>query len=131
MERTARRVLELEHAPACEVSLFLTDDQGIQALNLMYRDLDQPTDVLSFPLDQDGMPTLPDVPTLLGDIVLSVERARDQADEYGHSFERELAFLVVHGVLHLLGYDHEEEDERRAMRSREETILFDLGLRRA
>ena len=108
----------------CEVSVTLTDNEGIRALNRSYRDLDRPTDVLSFPLCEESGDVLQ-----LGDIVLSLERAAEQAEEFGHSFERECAFLVVHSTLHLLGYDHEtgEEDELD-MRKRQTAIVEAMGL---
>lgn len=133
IERAAGTVLRQEKAPACEVSIFLTDDEGIRELNHRYRQQDAPTDVLSFPMD-DAAPLDEAVeqggPVLLGDIVISLERARVQAAEYGHSPERELAFLVVHGVLHLLGFDHETDAQRRVMRAKEEAALTALGLSR-
>jgi len=82
----------------CEVSITLTDNEGIMVMNYKYRDIGKPTDVLSFPMNDEKV---------LGDIVISIEKALQQANEYGHSFEREIAFLCVHGMLHLLGYDHE------------------------
>lgn len=130
--RAVRTALEAEAAPPCEVSLYLTDDAEIRELNAQYRGKDSPTDVLSFPqTDDDAIDALGEgMPRLLGDIVISVERARAQAEEYGHGYDREIAFLAVHGTLHLLGYDHEEEAERREMRQREEAILAALELRR-
>ena len=100
-----------------EVSVTFTDNEGIRAINREYREKDAPTDVLSFPLfDYDGTeePPADEFENMLGDVVLSLERAATQAEEYGHSFEREVAFLCVHSMLHLLGYDHETspEDER-------------------
>jgi len=115
-----------------EVSLMLVDDQRIHALNLEYRGVDRPTDVLSFAL-QEEMDEEPDFEfedEMLGDIVISVERAREQAEEYGHSFEREIVYLAVHGTLHLLGYDHEEEDDKLKMRNKEEEVMTKLGLER-
>lgn len=105
-----------------EVSVTLSDDEKIRSLNRDYRGKDAPTDVLSFPMEETGM---------LGDIVLSLERAMHQAELYGHSFERETAFLTVHSMLHLLGYDHESSDEdRRKMFSRQEDILSAMKLKR-
>lgn len=129
MEKAARAVLESEKTPPAELSLHLTDDDGIQTLNRTYRNVDEPTDVLSFGLGSEDE-CLPEGTLLLGDVIISLERAREQAETYGHPFEREIAFLVVHGVLHLLGYDHEEDAEREIMRAREEAILAKLGLRR-
>lgn len=115
-----------------EVSVTFTDNEGIRALNQRFRGIDRPTDVLSFPLfDYEGSeePPVDELMGMLGDIVLSLEMAALQAEEYGHSFEREVAFLCVHSMLHLLGYDHEtgEEDERE-MRRRQSEIMDRLGL---
>ena len=116
----------------CEVSITYTDNQQIHELNLRYRNVDRPTDVLSFPLmDFSGESDEPvaDEPVVsLGDIVISLEKAQEQADEYGHSFDREVAFLTVHSMLHLLGYDHMEEDEERDMRARQRAVMELLGL---
>jgi len=119
--------------PNAEVSLVLADDAYIQDLNCRYRGKDMPTDVLSFALNEGEEPEIIGGPTeiLLGDIVISLEMAQRQAPEYGHSLEREQAFLIIHGLLHLLGYDHEEELERQTMRQEEERILHLLGLDRS
>ena len=110
-----------------EVSLTFTDNEGIHALNKTYRNIDRPTDVLSFP--QIDYESGEKAEGALGDIVLSLERAREQAEEFGHSFERECAFLCVHSTLHLLGYDHELSDEDDAdMRARQSAIMEILGL---
>lgn len=129
-------VATLEHEQyenPCEVSVTFTDDEGIRELNRQYRDIDRPTDVLSFPLtDYSGESEEPvaDEPEVsLGDVVLSLERAAEQAETYGHSFEREVAFLCVHSVLHLLGYDHETGEEDEAdMRRRQTAIMQEMGL---
>jgi len=115
-----------------EVGVVLVDNETITALNREYRDTDTVTDVLSFALleDEEFIDTNEDGEALMGDIVVSVPKAVDQAEEYGHSVERELAYLVLHGALHLLGYDHREAGDTRIMRSREEEILTDLGLTR-
>jgi probable rRNA maturation factor len=116
----------------CELSVTLTDNEGIHALNREYRGIDRPTDVLSFPqFDFYGGEALPegDETVSLGDIVLSLERAEEQAREFGHSFSREAAFLTVHSVLHLLGYDHELGDAEDAdMRSRQRNVMKAIGL---
>ena len=117
----------------CEVSVTFIDNEGIHELNKKYRNVDRPTDVLSFPLfDFEGdteEPPIDEVMSNLGDIVISLEKAKEQAEEYGHSFEREVAFLCVHSMLHLLGYDHEtsEEDEIE-MRSKQTEIMKIMGL---
>ena len=123
----------------CEIDVLLTNDAGIHQINREMRQVDRPTDVLSFPefeLTPGELPTTEDadpgtglVP--LGDMVLSTERVAAQAKEYGHSNRRELAYLVVHSVLHLLGYDHLDEGAQKAqMREREEAIMAELGLDR-
>lgn len=125
----------LEYESFCndaEVSVTFTDNNGIQTLNRDFRGIDRPTDVLSFPLtdyESDEFPI--DEPELsLGDIVISLERASEQAEEFGHSFEREVAFLTVHSMLHLLGYDHVNSDEEDAeMRRRQREILENMGLK--
>lgn len=119
-------------APGNEVSLVLADDPYIHELNRTYRGKDRPTDVLSFALNEGDEPEIVDGPEemLLGDIIISMETAQRQAEEYGHSLEREMAFLTVHGMLHLLGYDHEEEAGRAEMRQEEEYVLAALGITR-
>ena len=116
-----------------EVSVTFVDDNGIKELNNKFRKKDAPTDVLSFPLfDYEGdsdEPLFDELSNNLGDIVISLERAMAQANEFGHSFEREVAFLVAHSMLHLLGYDHETSDEDDAdMRKRQSDIMERLGL---
>lgn len=137
LKMLTRRAVEtvLEHEQynnPCEVSVTYTDNRQIHTLNLQYRQVDRPTDVLSFPLmDFTGESEEPvaDEPVVsLGDIVLSLEKAAEQASEYGHSFEREVAFLTVHSMLHLLGYDHVKEEEERDMRARQRSIMALLGL---
>ena len=115
-----------------EVSVTFTDDEGIRRINAQFRHIDKPTDVLSFPLtDFEGSeePPVDGDEIVLGDIVISLERAEAQAEEFGHSFERELAFLCVHSMLHLLGYDHVDDEAAEAdMRRRQTEILEDMGL---
>ena len=115
-----------------EVSVTFTDNEKIRKLNRNFRKIDRATDVLSFPLfdfDGDGDSMSDELDDMLGDIVLSLERAAEQADEFGHSFEREVAFLTVHSMLHLLGYDHEtSEEDELDMRRRQTAIMEMLGL---
>lgn len=118
-----------------EVSLVLTDNEEIKLLNKEYRNIDSATDVLSFPIyDVEELELLKNKESeeeiLLGDIVISMEKVTEQSEEYGHSFQRELMYLFVHGMLHLLGHDHLEEDEKKEMRSREEEILEKFALTR-
>lgn len=121
---------ELPEVSDYVLSLHLVDDHAIQALNAEHRSKDAPTDVLSFPLLADDFVVPPGQPLHLGDVVVSYSRAAAQADEYGHSVEREVAYLVAHGVLHVLGYDHELEDEQKVMRRKEEEALQPLGFTR-
>ena len=128
LRRAVEATLDYEGVDSeCEVSLTFTDNDGIHVLNKTYRNIDRATDVLSFPqINYDEGET---AEGMLGDIVLSLERAREQAEEFGHSFERECAFLCVHSVLHLLGYDHELSDEDDAdMRQRQRDIMKIMGL---
>ncbi|WP_203361713.1 rRNA maturation RNase YbeY [Bacillus sp. REN10] len=118
-----------------EVSITLTDNEKIQEINRDYRGKDQPTDVISFALEEMGEEEVAitgaeDLPRVLGDIIISIPRAKEQAEEYGHSVERELAFLVVHGLLHLLGYDHMTEEEEKVMFTKQREILDEYGLKR-
>lgn len=117
-----------------EVSVLITDDEKIQKINKEFRGIDKKTDVLSFPMfefDEVEKPCAEfEGETELGDIVISLETAFSQAEEYGHSAAREMAFLTVHSMLHLFGYDHMEENDRIKMRVREEYFLSKLGLER-
>ena len=140
LRRTVKAALSAEGVACdCEVNILLTDDEGIREVNRDMRDIDRATDVLSFPMfdlvpgehpdETDADPDTGLVP--LGDMCISVERAHAQAEEYGHSFEREICYLAVHSVLHLLGYDHLDEGEmKQQMRAREETIMQKLKLER-
>ena len=140
LRKVIRTALEQEGMTLpCEISVLLTDDEGIHQTNLEMRQVDRPTDVLSFPMfdlqpgehpdELDADPATGLIP--LGDMVLSVERVEAQAAEFGHSKKRELAYLVVHSVLHLLGYDHLDEGDMKAqMRGREEAIMEVLGIAR-
>ncbi len=116
-----------------QVSVTLVDNEGIRALNNEHRGIDRATDVLSFPLgDDDGFDTDPESGAiLLGDIVISLQRAKEQAEEYGHSYRREVAFLIAHSLFHLLGYDHELSKEEEVLHfAKQEKILDKLGISR-
>ncbi len=133
MEKVVAEALKGREFPGePEVSLVLVDDERMAELNRRYRGVDGPTDVLSFPMLEEGEDD-PDAPgsgeeVLLGDIVISVPRALAQAEMYGHSLERELAFLTVHGMLHLLGYDHRTPEEEAEMRRRQREVLAGVGI---
>ena len=112
------------------ISLTLVEPEEIKSLNAEYRNVDSVTDVLSFPQfeDKEQMPSEGEL--CLGDVVICVERAQQQAEEYGHSFEREMVYLLVHSLLHLLGYDHMDDDEKAIMREKEEHVMEHVDLRR-
>ncbi len=122
----------------CEVSVLITDNEGIQKINRENRDIDSPTDVLSFPIlefDDDGVMIEESGDydgdlLLLGDIVISLERAKEQALEYGHSLEREVGFLSAHSALHLMGFDHQGEEDTPVMRAHEKAVMERMGLKR-
>lgn len=116
-----------------EVSLSFVDDETIRELNRDYRGIDSPTDVLSFPMFEDEAERIAaqeEGSLLWGDIIISVPTAKRQSEEYGHSLEREIGFLFVHGFLHLLGYDHETEEQEKEMFALQEHILQRAGLKR-
>lgn len=139
VQKVVETVLEIEEVvDNVEVSVSFVDNEEIRKLNKYYRGIDKPTDVLSFPLaefentyaeieeiENDTEEVQP-----IGDIVISLEKALEQAIEYGHSFEREVAYLTVHSMLHLLGYDHETEEERKTMREKEEEVMARLNIGR-
>lgn len=117
-----------------EVSVTFVSNKEIQEINKEYRGKDQPTDVISFAMEELGDGEIPvmgiDLPRVLGDIIISLDRAKEQAEDYGHSLQREIGFLTVHGFLHLLGYDHENENDEKKMFSRQNDILAGYGLER-
>lgn len=131
VRRCCNAVLQMEkfQGPA-EISVTFTDNKGIKELNKQYRNKDIETDVLSFPMGENGVYDT-DMETgakILGDVVISMEKARDQAELFGHSLQREVGYLTAHSVLHLLGYDHMENLEKVRMREKEELIMEQLGL---
>lgn len=132
VRRAVLTVGELYGVMDAEVSVTLTDDAHIHALNRDYRSVDRPTDVLSFALTESEEPAILDAPygVVLGDLVISLERVAAQAEEYGHSVLRELSFLTVHGMLHLLGYDHIEEEDRVEMEEEQRHVMDVLGIAR-
>jgi probable rRNA maturation factor len=122
-----------------EVVVTLVNNERIHELNREYRGVDRPTDVLSFAMNEPGEgemeiyldeSDMEEFPNMLGDIIISLPKAQEQAEDFGHSLERELGFLVVHGFLHLLGYDHGTEEEEKEMFSRQEEVLQQIGLTR-
>jgi probable rRNA maturation factor len=131
IEKALQSAVEAEELPPVEVSVTVTDNDEIRRLNREYRQVDRPTDVLSFPLwepDEEWVIAEEEEAVPLGDIVISLPKAKEQAEEYGHSLDREMGFLAVHGFLHLIGYDHETEEQEKEMFSRQEEILGRIGL---
>lgn len=132
MQEAAETALELEGVTneELEVSLTFVDEEEIQEINRDYREVDSVTDVLSFPQYE----TSEDIPEegycLLGDVVICTKRAEEQAEEFGHSVEREMVYLFTHSICHLLGYDHMEDDEKAVMRAREEEVMERIGVTR-
>ena len=119
-ENIITKATEMEGYDGGEISVALVDNAKIRELNKKFRKKDEVTDVLSFPMDEE----------ILGDIIISAERALSQSKDYGHSFKREICYLVTHGILHLLGYDHKNEGEKKEMRKKEERILKELEIKR-
>ncbi|MGI6713317.1 MAG: rRNA maturation RNase YbeY [Bacillota bacterium] len=135
VKEVAAQVLKQENLSIDpEVSIIFVDDRIIKEMNLLYRGIDESTDVLSFSMREEVSDEYPSVfleeDNLLGDVVISLETAQRQSDEYGHSLDREIGFLTVHGILHLLGYDHINKEDAIIMRKKEEDILIQLGLKR-
>lgn len=142
LELLLQKAGESEGVEDGEVALTFVDDKQIHELNKEYRDIDRPTDVLSFAMNEftDEEPDIvyeleegeefQDMPDMLGDIIISVNRAQAQSEEYGHSLEREIGFLFVHGFLHLLGYDHQDPESEAEMMGKQEAVLAEVGLTR-
>ena len=135
LEKETKKIYELlafalkrEKLENVEFNIIFVDSDTIHEINRNYRHVDRVTDVISFALEDNETITLDH--RVLGDIYICVERAEEQAKEYGHSFLRELAFLSIHGLLHLLGYDHMEKEEEKIMFSKQEDILNEFGIRR-
>lgn len=140
LEAALQKAGEAEGIHEGEVALTFVNNETIHELNKEYRGIDRPTDVLSFAMNEsvDEEPeilyeleegqSLNDIPDVLGDIIISVERAKEQSEEYGHSLEREIGFLFVHGFLHLLGYDHQDEASEAEMMGKQEAVLSQVGL---
>lgn len=142
LEQLLQLAGEAEGITDGEVSLTFTNDEEIHQLNLEYRGIDRPTDVLSFAMQEDGKDELgiifevdsedetDPISGMLGDIIISVDTAKAQSEEYGHSLEREIGFLFVHGFLHLIGYDHQDDRSEAEMTAKQEAILKQAGLSR-
>jgi probable rRNA maturation factor len=130
IEQVIINVLKWENIDKfCEVSVMFVDNEEIRNLNRDYRNIDKATDVLSFP-QYDDLSIVEEEELILGDIVISLERAKEQAVEYNHSFVREIAFLTCHSMFHLLGYDHDTDENTKIMREKEEGVLTEMGINR-
>ncbi|MDU6182806.1 MAG: rRNA maturation RNase YbeY [Anaerococcus vaginalis] len=134
LEKVIREVLNVEKVDQekCEISLSFVDEEKIRQLNKDFRSIDRVTDVLSFPIEdffnEDRENILEKPYLMLGDVVICLDVARKQADELGHSFEREIMYLTCHSIFHLLGYDHIEDDDKKIMRSKEKEVMKNLGV---
>lgn len=127
--KTIEEVLKVENFNEnAEVSLSIVNKETIHKLNKDYRNVDRETDVLSFPMDEEAFDDEGNPIFLLGDIVICLDVARNQAAEFGHSLEREMMYLICHSTLHLLGYDHIEEDDKAKMRAKEKEVMKNLGV---
>ncbi len=137
IENVLKTAFQEEKLEKCNlyINIILTDPNNIKQTNQKYRNIDKETDVLSFPMfekeeiDELKKKTSP-LPEVLGDIMISIDRVKEQAVEYGHSFERELAYMLIHGFYHLMGYDHMQEEEKKEMRAKEEKVLQKLNITR-
>ena len=121
---------ELDIQDDLELSVIFVDDKRIHEINREYRQIDRSTDVISFALEDSEQYYIEGMPREIGDIFISIDHAKMQAEEYGHSFEREFAYMIVHGFYHLMGYDHIKEDDKKVMREKEEKVLKDLNINR-
>ncbi len=133
IESVVKETLDYENFyDNCEISFSLVENNEIKKINKKYRGIDSPTDVLSFPLIDFNCDKIKhdDKIIILGDIIISIDKLKEQSKEYGHSFERELAFLTAHSMLHLLGYDHEDPAEEAVMFKKQDEILNNLGITR-
>lgn len=134
LEKVIKEVLDVEKIDQekCEVSLSFVDEEKIRQLNRDFRSIDRSTDVLSFPIEdffnEDRENILEKPYLMLGDVVICLDVARKQADDLGHSFEREVMYLTCHSILHLLGYDHIEDDDKKIMRAKEKEVMKNLGV---
>ena len=122
--------MEKEHLENTSFNVIIVDNNYIHELNKTYRNIDRETDVITFALEDEETIIIPEEERILGDIYISIDKAKAQAKEYGHSLLRELSFLAVHGFYHLLGYDHETEEEEKIMFQKQEEVLESYGITR-
>lgn len=130
VKKVLKKAMKIEHLKNTSFNLILVDDSYIHELNKTYRKIDRVTDVITFALEDDDKCLLPKGKRVLGDIYISIDTAERQAKEYGHGLDRELCFLAVHGVYHLLGYDHMNEKDEKIMFQKQEEVLKEYGFER-
>ena len=130
MKDVLEKGLKKEKLKNVTFNIILVDNEYIHKLNKDYRNIDRETDVITFALEDDDTVLLPNDDRVLGDIYISIDKAKEQAKEYGHSFKRELCFLAVHGMYHLLGYDHQTKEEEEIMFKKQEEVLSEYGITR-
>lgn len=130
VEKVLYHAMNKEKLDNTSFNVIIVDNHYIHELNKMYRGIDRETDVITFALEDEDTLVMPDDIRILGDIYISIDKARSQADEYGHSLLRELAFLAVHGFYHLLGYDHMNPEDEKIMFEKQEEVLESYGIRR-
>ena len=130
VEKVLYSALEKEHMENTSFNLIIVDNNYIHELNKNYRHIDRETDVITFALEDEDTVIIPDEERILGDVYISLDKSMAQADEYGHSFLREICFLAVHGFYHLLGYDHMTEDDEKVMFTKQEEVLNSYGITR-
>lgn len=130
VEKVLYSAIEKEKLDNVVFNLIIVDNKYIHELNKMYRNIDRETDVITFALEDEDTLIIPDNERILGDIYISIDKAKSQAEEYGHSLLRELSFLAVHGFYHLLGYDHQTEEEEKIMFGKQEEVLDSYGITR-
>ena len=130
VEKVLQSAVEKEKLENVSFNLIIVDNKYIHELNKTYRHIDRETDVITFALEDEDTIVMPNEERVLGDIYISIDRAKQQAEEYGHSLLRELSFLAVHGFYHLLGYDHQTPEEEKVMFTKQEEVLEAYGIRR-
>ena len=130
VKKVLESAIEKEKLENVSFNLIIVDNEYIHELNKTYRNIDRETDVITFALEDEDTVIIPNEERILGDIYISIDKARKQAEEYGHSFLRELSFLAVHGFYHLLGYDHQTPEEEKVMFGKQEEVLEAYGIRR-
>ena len=130
VEKVLYSAMDKEKLDNTSFNVIIVDNKYIHELNKTYRGIDRETDVITFALEDEDSVVVPDSERILGDIYISIDKAKSQAEEYGHSLLRELSFLAVHGFYHLLGYDHQTEEEERVMFGKQEEVLESYGIRR-